>query len=81
MIPGGRRVEVLVHREPVDMRKHYGGLWGSVTALGRYPFDGALYAFVGKTRKRAKSLRWDSGIAVVIAKRLNTSVGSVAQVS
>lgn len=56
MIPTGGRVEVFVHREPVDMRKPYDGLWGLVVALGRSPFDGALYAFIGRTRKRAKVL-------------------------
>lgn len=71
MIPSGRRVDVLVHREPVDMRKHYDGLWGLVTALGRDPFDGALYAFIGKTRKRAKLLWWDGTGVVVLCKRLD----------
>ena len=71
MIPSGRRVEVLVHREPVDMRKHYDGLWGLIVALGRDPFDGALYAFIGKTRKRAKLLWWDGTGVLVLCKRLD----------
>jgi transposase len=71
VIPTGGRVEVFVHREPVDMRKQYDGLWGLVVALGRSPFDGALYAFIGKTRKRAKVLWWDGTGVVVLCKRLD----------
>ena len=71
MIPSGRRVDVLVHREPVDMRKHYDGLWGLAVALGRSPFDGAIYAFIGKTRTRAKLLWWDGTGLIVLSKRLD----------
>jgi transposase len=79
VIPTGGRIEVFVHREPVDMRKHYDGLWGLVVALGRSPFDGALYAFVGKTRKRAKLLWWDGTGVLVLCNQPSsyyTSFGS-----
>jgi hypothetical protein len=52
-----------VHREAVDMRKQYKGLWGVVkAAMGHDVFAGDALALIGKTRKRAK--------VCLLAKRL-----------
>lgn len=65
------RARVYVHRDPVDMRKHFDGLWGLATsAMGKDVFAGDLFAFIGKTRKRAKVLWWDGTGLCVLAKRL-----------
>jgi transposase len=51
------RTRVWVHREPIDMRKQYDGLWAIAThAMKRDVFDGDLFVFIGRTRRRAKVL-------------------------
>lgn len=53
------------------MRKQYDGLWGVVkSAMGRDVFEGDAFAFIGKTRKRAKVLWWDGSGLCLLAKRL-----------
>ena len=65
------RTRVWVHKAPADMRKHYDGLWGLVTsAMGKDVFSGDAFAFVGRTRKRAKVLWWDGTGLYVLCKRL-----------
>ncbi len=65
------RTRVWVHKERVDMRKGYDGLWGVVTeAMGKDVFSGDAFAFIGQTRKRAKVLWWDGTGLNLLAKRL-----------
>jgi len=43
--------------EPVDMRKHFDGLWAEVEQrLGEDPRQGALFVFANKDRNRLKML-------------------------
>lgn len=66
------RARVLVHRFPVDMRKHYDGLWGIATSvMGKDVFGGDVFAFIGKSRRRAKILWWDGTGLCVLCKRLD----------
>ena len=60
--------EVFVFREPCDMRKSFDGLYGLVRSLN--PLSGAVFLFVSKDRKRAKSLSWDGTGLVILMKRL-----------
>jgi transposase len=57
--------------EPVDMRKHYDGLWTlAAQHLGLDPKTGALFVLTNKSRDRIKLLHWDSTGVWVLAKRL-----------
>jgi len=68
-----RQVRVFVYREPVDMRKAYDSLSALVTGhLQKTLTSGDLFAFIGKTRKRAKVLYFDGTGLCLFAKRLVT---------
>ena len=57
--------------EPVDMRKGIDGLRAQVEqALGKDPYEGHLFVFVGKSRDKVKTLYWDRGGFVLCLKRL-----------
>jgi transposase len=63
---------VLVHRDPVDMRKAYDSLAALVaSAWNRDVLAGDVYVFVGKDRRRAKALYWDGTGMCLFAKRLS----------
>jgi transposase len=65
------RTRVWVHREPVDMRKQYDSLWALAThAMKRNVFDGELFVFIGRTRRRAKVLYWDGTGLCLLQKRI-----------
>lgn len=67
--PSSWRVYLAV--EPVDMRKHFDGLWAEVEQrLGEDPRQGALFVFSNKDRNRLKLLYWDGTGVWVLAKRL-----------
>ena len=75
MIALHSRAQVLVFREPVDMRKQYEGLFNlASTVLGRKVFDGDIFVFIGRTRKRVKLLWWDGTGLCILAKRLTRSL-------
>ena len=64
--PGAWKVFVAV--EPVDMRKHFDGLWAQAELhLGENPRQGALFVFANKDRNRLKMLYWD-GTGVWVMK-------------
>lgn len=72
MILPRKTSRVFVHRTAVDMRKQYDGLWGVVAnAMGKDIYAGDAFAFIGKTRKRAKVLWWDGSGLCLLAKRLD----------
>lgn len=72
MISARRGVRVFVHRAPVDMRKHFDALWGVVTTAMKHDvLSGDYFAFINKTRKRAKILWWDGTGLLVLCKRLD----------
>ena len=53
--PAGFRI--FLATEPVDMRKHFNGLWVEVVErLKEDPMQGAVFAFTNKTRDRLKLL-------------------------
>jgi transposase len=71
VIGSTRQVRVFVHREPVDMRKHYDALSVLVASgLRRELLSGDVFLFVGKTRRRAKGLYWDGTGLCLFCKRL-----------
>lgn len=54
------RVRVFVYREPVDMRKAYDTLSALVEGpMKKSLLSGDVFAFIGRTRKRAKALYFD----------------------
>ncbi len=72
MIGIDARIKVWVHREPVDMRKQYDGLWALAThAMKRDVFAGDLFVFIGRNRRRAKILYWDGTGLCLLQKRLD----------
>ena len=73
MIGTTRQVRVFVYRDPVDMRKAYDSLSALVTVhLKMTLTSGDLFAFIGKTRKRAKVLYFDGTGLCLFSKRLVT---------
>ena len=67
--PLGLKIYLAV--EPVDMRKHFNGLWALATEkLKEDPRQGAAFVFTNKDRDRVKLLYWDGTGVWVMAKRL-----------
>jgi transposase len=67
--PGSWKIYLAV--EPVDMRKHFDGLWAEAEQhLGEDPKQGALFVFANRARDRLKLLYWDGSGVWVMAKRL-----------
>ena len=67
--PAAIRIHLAV--APVDMRKHFDGLWAvAEQALGCDPIEGAVFVFSNKNRDRVKLLWWDGTGVCVLAKRL-----------
>ena len=63
--------QVLLYREPVDMRKSIDGLSVLVVdALGRDPMDCSVYVFVNKARDKMKLLVWHRNGFWLLYKRL-----------
>jgi transposase len=64
-------VKVYLAAEPTDLRRGHDGLCASVRAtLGRDPYAGHLFVFIGRRVDRIKILFWDRGGFVVYYKRL-----------
>jgi len=67
------QVRVFVYREPVDMRKAYDTLSALVEgAMKKKLLSGDVFAFIGRTRKRAKALYFDGTGLCLLCKRLET---------
>ena len=72
MISALLSARVHVHREAVDLRKHFDGLWGLVTQHMKLdPYQRALFVFIAKSRRRTKVLWWDGTGLIVLCKRLD----------
>ena len=72
MIDTGARGRIFVHREPVDMRKHYDALWGVVTETMKHDvLSGDVFVFLGRTRKRAKVMWFDGTGLCILCKRMD----------
>ena len=66
-----RRARVYVYREPVDMRKAYDTLGALVEGpMKKRLLSGDVFAFIGRTRKRAKALYFDGTGLCLLSKRL-----------
>ena len=64
-------VKIYAALDPVDMRKHFDGLWAAAREkLGEDPKAGALFCFTNRDRTRLKILYWDGTGVWVLAKRL-----------
>ena len=71
MLTFGSTQRIFLARATVDMRKSFDSLSSLVTnQLGKDPFAGDAFVFVGKNRNRVKILVWDVSGFWVCAKRL-----------
>jgi transposase len=69
---------IFLARAAVDMRKSFDSLASLVTnQLGKDPFAGDVFVFVGKHRNRVKILVWDVSGFWVCAKRLEKGTFAV----
>ena len=60
--------DVFVYQQAIDMRKSYDGLFKLVRKHGF--FDGGMFLFVSKNRKRAKVIFWDGSGILILMKRM-----------
>lgn len=73
MITLSTSAEILLYREPTDMRKSFDGLTGIVREeLGREPTDGSLFLFINRRQDRIKLLYWDRDGLALWYKRLES---------
>ena len=66
MISFSPLLKIYLHREPIDMRKSYDGLFGIVkNDLAMDVRNGGLFMFINLKRNRVKLMYWDKdGIAI-----------------
>ena len=70
--PPSPQVRVFVCRKPVDMRKSFTGLSGSVIdVVDHDPQSGHLFLFFNRRRTMMKALIWEVSGYWVLAKRLD----------
>ena len=71
MIGLSRATRVFVALDPVDLRKSFSGLQGSVQqTLNQDLLSGHLFLFTNRNRTRLKVLTWDGSGFWIAAKRL-----------
>jgi transposase len=71
MRPNSDRLEVYLHRDPIDFRKGINGLAILVEqALTLSPFSEQLFVFCNRRRDRIKILYWESNGFCLWQKRL-----------
>ncbi len=71
MISFSPAIKIYLHREPVDMRKSYDGLFGIVkNELAMDVRNGGLFMFINLRRNRVKLLYWDTDGIAIWQKRL-----------
>jgi len=64
-------VSVLLHRQPVDIRKSFDGLLGIIrSVLHADPLTPTFFLFFNKGRNKLKILYWDNDGFVIWYKRL-----------
>ena len=64
-------IKIYLHREPVDMRKSYDGLFGIVkNELSMDVRSGGLFMFINLRRNRVKLMYWDNDGIAIWQKRL-----------
>ena len=75
MIFGTRRTQILMCKNPTDMRLGYDGLHRMAKkAFGQNPFGGQYFVFVNRRRTTCKIYTWDGTGEVVIGKRLGRGI-------
>lgn len=71
MISFSPAIKIYLHREPVDMRKSYDGLFGIVkNDLSMDVRSGGLFMFINLRRNRVKLMYWDNDGIAIWQKRL-----------
>lgn len=70
MLIGAIDKKVWIFGQVVDMRKSYDGLLGLTRGAGYNIFDGDLFLFISRNRKRAKILFWDGSGLNILMKRM-----------
>jgi transposase len=71
MISFSPLLKIYLHREPVDMRKSYDGLFGIVkNDLAMDVRSGGLFMFINLRRNRVKLMYWDKDGIAIWQKRL-----------
>jgi len=71
MISFSPAIKIYLHREPVDMRKSYDGLFGIVkNELAMDVRNGGLFMFINLRRNRVKLMYWDTDGIAIWQKRL-----------
>jgi len=75
-------IKVFACREPIDMRKSFDGLCGSVQQLlGADPLSGHLFAFFNKRATMVKILLWDRTGFCIWFKRLEKGRFNISSLS
>jgi transposase len=70
MLIGAIDQKVRIFLGSTDMRKSYDGLYALTRAARFNIFDGDLFLFVSRNRKRAKVLFWDGSGMNILMKRM-----------
>lgn len=75
MIFSTRRTQILMCKDPTDMRLGFDGLHKlAKKAFGQNPYRGQYFVFVNRRRTSCKVYTWDGSGEVLICKRLNRGV-------
>ena len=75
MIFSTRRTQILMYKNPADMRLGYDGLQRlAKKSLARHPHQGQYFVFVNRRRDRCKVYTYDGSGDVLICKRLSRGV-------
>ncbi len=71
MISFSLATKIYLHRQPIDMRKSYDGLFGIVkNDLAMDVRNGGLFMFINLRRNRVKLMYWDTDGIAIWQKRL-----------
>ena len=71
MISFSPSMKIYLHRQPIDMRKSYDGLFGIVkNDLALDVRNGGLFMFINVRRNRVKLMYWDRDGIAIWQKRL-----------
>jgi transposase len=75
MMIGTRRTQILMSKEPTDMRLGYDGLQKlAKKVLSQNPYQGQFFVFVNRRRSSCKVYTYDGSGDVLICKRLSQGV-------
>lgn len=75
MIFSTRRTQILIYKNPADMRLGYDGLQRlAKKSLARHPDQGQYFVFVNRRRTSCKVYTYDGSGDVLICKRLSRGV-------